>query len=359
MQRIQRLLPFLIAVLMLVPVSVDLVSGKDHTVIRAPTRAYFQESESNNQWSEADVIPVQSGSSMELHGNLSSSSDFDYFYISLTGGAGPVDRISIIPNYVNASDPNDMFLAWFWGFLPDEIDGHNSGDEVSLAVDLWYPDPLWWTSITFHASYTGRYGLIVRPYSTLVGNLKYNLTVTVTPVTPADDHNDIGSAKPLNSGSSLVSGSLTTDQDLFDWYKISAPNPIHPTILDMTFTLGAYSPDYNYGSYDWGAELDMFLMYNSRDTPLTFTSKEYRVASSTRPNFIQNGCSASPLEIDVEKNCTEMYIGVMIRSYGVASNGQRTYSTTRGSASYNLGLDINANIPNKRPVIMDAKVEPT
>ncbi|MEA3558105.1 MAG: hypothetical protein U9R75_02525, partial [Candidatus Thermoplasmatota archaeon] len=61
----------------------------------------------------------------------------------------------------------------------------------------------------------------------------------------------------------------------------------------------------------------------------------------------------------VEKNCTEMYIGVMIRSYGVTSNGQRTYSTTRGSASYNLGLDINANIPNKRPVIMDAKVEPT
>ncbi len=358
MKWIRNLLPLSIVLSMMVPVYVGAVGSDDMAFNDAPpTRAYFQESEPNDQWSAANTIPVQTGSSIELHGNLSGGGDFDHFYVNLKGGAGPVDKLEITPNYVNASDQNDMFLAWCWGFVSEEVE-NPSMDEVSLAVDLWSPDPMWWSTISFHASYTGKYGIIVRPYDSLSGNLRYNLTITVSAVSPSDSHNDRSSAKELSAGNSLLTDSMTTDQDLFDWYHITAPHDIHPTKADITFSLTSFSPNSNDGTYDWGVELEIFFLYNSRGAPSTFSKTEYRVSSSSRPNFISDGCTASPFQLKTEKNCTEMYIGILIRSYGVTSNGQRSYSTGRGSASYSMDCSIEANIPNKRPVLWDSRVEP-
>lgn len=358
MQWIQKLLPIVMVSLMLIPASLT-TAGEDDIELRSdtPTRTIFQETEANNQWSAANTIPVTTGSSIDIHGNLSGSSDLDHFYINLQGGSGSVDRVELRPKWVNASSSNDFFLAWFWGFTREEIDNSNR-NEVSIAVDYWWPTSTFFSTISFEASYTGRYGLIIRPLEGLSGNLQYNFTLSITSVTPADNHNDRASARNLPPGNSLITESMVQTTDLFDWYHFSAPHNLYPTILDLSLSITAFNPDYSQTPFEFASEIDVFVFHNSRSSPGVFTKTEYRVASSSWSNFITDGAKASPYDFRLEKNCTEMYVAFMIRSFGVDSNGNRQYSLDRGTVTYNAGFNIRPNIPNKRPVMMDAKVEP-
>ncbi len=320
-----------------------------------PTRVIVQESESNNGWSTADQVPISSGNRVELHGNLSSSSDLDFFYLTMNGGAGPVDRITITPTYIDADNENEMFVAWFWGFYPN--DNLNSPDEIPLTLGIWLANPLYWYSISISASYTGNYGFIIRPVQTLAGNLEYNFTVSMTSTTPADPYNDQGSSMDLNPGkNSLLSQGLNVGTDLFDWYHFTAPNPVHPTVLDLTLTLTSVIPNYNDGQFDWNVEVDLFILYNTRGNPNLFQRQSYRISTSAL--FQNDGCRASPFNIKLEKNCTEMYIGMYIQSLGIDSARQRSYGTTTGSATYNLLVDVSGNVPNNRPQLLEAMVEP-
>jgi len=321
-----------------------------------PTRVIVQESENNNGWSSADQVPISSGNRVELHGNLSSSSDYDFFYVSMNGGSGPVDTITITPTYIDADNENEMFVLWFWGFYPS--DDLNSPDEIPLTLGIWLAHPAYWYSVSISASYTGNYGFIVRPVQSLSGNLEYNFTVSMTSITPPDPYNDQAGSMELNSGrNSLLSQGLNVETDLFDWYHFKAPHPIHPTLLDLTLSLTSVSPNYNDGQFDWNVEVDMFILYNSRSSPNVFQKQSYRVSTSS---FFQNdGCSPSPLNVKIEKNCTEMYIGMYIQSLGIDSRGQRSYGTSTGSATYNLLADISGNIPNNRPQLLNARVEPS
>ncbi|MBN1538823.1 MAG: PKD domain-containing protein, partial [Candidatus Thermoplasmatota archaeon] len=362
MRRKILLLPLItiLALSFLVP-SVQIVKGDQMYVFggsSAPTRAYFQETESNNNWATANRIPITSGNRMELHGNLSSGNDLDFYYFTMNGGAGPVDRIEIAPTYINATSQSDYFVGWFWGFYPNNAMSTADNNALSLAIEMWIPQWTW--PVHIDASYTGNYGLLIRAAdpSTFSGKMEYNFTVSMSPVTPRDPTNDEGSAQEVPKGSTSISGGLYTDEDLFDWYHVTAPHDIHPTVLDLTFSLTNPSHDSNDGIYDWGVEVDLFVKWDSRSSPGTFQPMQrYRIALSSRTLFLSNGCSPSPFSLKLEKNCTEMYFGFMIQSFGIDSRGNRMYNTLSGSVSTSLNVNLYANIPNQRPQLLNASVD--
>ncbi|OYT44145.1 hypothetical protein B6U90_05835, partial [Thermoplasmatales archaeon ex4484_6] len=105
----RQTVPYIILALMISLSSTGIVggeTGEDGTFDEPPhapmlpTRTIIEESESNNNWASADLIPATPNTTYELHGNLSPANDYDFFYFTLTGGAGPVDRITIRPLWV-------------------------------------------------------------------------------------------------------------------------------------------------------------------------------------------------------------------------------------------------------------------
>ncbi|MFW3145247.1 MAG: PKD domain-containing protein [Thermoplasmatota archaeon] len=328
----------------------------------SPTRSYFQETEANNNWAQADALPISQNSTMELHGNLSSGSDMDFYYFRLTGGSGPVERIEVTPTYINASDDYDAFVGWFWGFYPDNNHAKSPDpDGLSLSLDIWYPIFMTYSPIHIHASYSGVYGFMVRALdpATFSGKMEYNFTVQTSFVNPADNTNNEAGAVEINRGESGFTGGLTTHEDLFDWYHVTAPHQIHPTALDMVISLGNLNPDYNDGTNDWGVEIDVWVKWDTRSSPGNFQPmQKYRIASASRTNFINAGCNPSPFSLSLERNCTEMYIGFMIQTFVISPNGQVTYGSRWGSASLSVSTNLFARIPNNRPVLKNGKVDP-
>ena len=361
----RQTVPYIILALMISLSSTGIVggeTGEDGTFDEPPhapmlpTRTIIEESESNNNWASADLIPATPNTTYELHGNLSPTNDFDFFYFTLTGGAGPVDRITIRPLWVDTDYTNQAFVAWIWSFYPTNSLSHSPSDEISSAVQIWDESTLYWGTLQFTASYSGIYGLIIRPASTLSGSLAYNFSVSVSSVTPVDPNNDRGSSMELTSLSQTVNSNLQTNTDQFDWFHFPAPNPIHPTKLDLTVSLSSTNPNYNDGIFDWGVEVDIFVYHNTRTSPQTFTTSKYRV--STMSNFQKNGCMASPASISITKNCTEMYVAFLIKAYGMDANGGISYNSYVGTAGYSANFNIIPQVPNKRPVLIDASASP-
>ncbi|MCU0798092.1 MAG: PKD domain-containing protein [Candidatus Thermoplasmatota archaeon] len=318
-----------------------------------PSRTIVQETESNNGWPSANKLPNDYGT-YELHGNITTNNDFDYFYFNLQGGSGPVDEVTVTPTFFN-NTYGDYLVGWFWAFYPDNSLSPPDIDDLSMNLEMW-DNLYYWNRLTIRATYTGNYGFIVRPAFGTTSVFLYNLTITVSSVTPSDPRNDQASSSDLSSNTVVYSDRLDTALDMFDWYHLTAPNTLHPTVLDLTTTLTNPNPDQNDGTRDIGVEVDIKVFFNSRSDQTTFNSQKYRV--STRPIFQQYGCSASPFNLKLEKNCTEMYIAYYIESYVKDNGGSKTYMTGSGSTTYTADFKVKANIPNNRPTITNGGVSP-
>ncbi|MGA1822117.1 MAG: PKD domain-containing protein [Thermoplasmatota archaeon] len=327
-----------------------------------PTRSiypYIEESESNNGWSSADRVS-NTMSIFEIHGNISNNNDHDFFSVDLDGGSGPVHQFTLKPNYIKVRNDYDYLIIWFFAFTP-EI----PNEEVVLSLGFYdVTRPTTWKTITVHASYTGTYGFRFSPYNatggSISGNIRYNVTATISSVTPRDSYNDIGSASSLDPGKSSISGTLDQWLDTYDWYHVSAPSDLHPTEMDLKFSIGATNPDYAYNNIAWGVELDLMILYNSRSSP-NFQTSVYRISKNS--DFQAGGAKVSPYYLDLYKNCTEIYIGVGIHAYGISQLDPdidyKTYTDFyQADAAYTMDLDISADIPNNRPTLLDGKVEP-
>ncbi|MGA1820605.1 MAG: PKD domain-containing protein [Thermoplasmatota archaeon] len=351
-----------IAILISLIFSSILILGSDKIdALDPPSRLIVMESENNGAWSSADQLPGTTNSRYELHGNISSSSDLDFFQIDLNGGSGPVDMFTISPNWFKMTSGMDLVVVWISAFYPD------SNSENVILVNFYDQDQTytWWRDMSFYASYTGMYGIRFEPYNittgtnAIRGNLEYNFTISISSQTPSDPTNDQGSSLSLSPGTGTINTDVNVVRDMMDWYKIPAPSSLHPTKLDMQVALNSPYPDFTSSGIYYGIELDVFVKYNSRADPGTFQTTLHRISVGT---VFQNsiGCSPSPKDILIEKNCTEMYIGLLIRSFGVnpSQPSGRTYQImTEGRTSYILKYDISANIPNKRPQLLTAAVD--
>ncbi len=347
----------------LLPVQLSAGEGEDaedgQMLSEIPTRTIVDESEINNDLPSADQLPT--AASYELHGNISSSSDRDFFTIDLTGGGGPVDMFSITPKWLEMDSNVDYIVVWISAYYP------NTDSESVILVNFYDEAGFWWRPMTFYASYSGTYGMRFEPYnssspsSPINGNIEYNFTISVTKNTPVDSTNDQGSSSPISPGKGTINTGVNVVRDMMDWYSISAPDPLHPTRLDMTLTLNSPSPDFTSGGIYYGIELDAFVLYNTRSDPGTFTKETHRLSVGTVFQMSAIGCDPSPKEIFLEKNCTQMYIGIMIKSYGVdpQNTAGRTYQImTEGRTSYVMDYEIDAHIPNNRPQLLDGSVTP-
>ena len=350
-------------VLILLPVQISAVAGEDgvddQILSEIPTRTIVDESESNNDLASADQLPTTT--SYELHGNISSSSDRDFFKIDLTGGGGPVDMFSITPKWLEMDSNVDYIVVWISAYYP------NTNSESVILVNFYDEAGIWWRPMTFYASYSGTYGVRFEPYnssspsSPINGNIEYNFTISVTKNTPVDSTNDQGSSSSISPGKGTINTGVNVVNDMMDWYSISAPDPLHPTRLDMTLTLNSPYPDFTSGTIYYGIELDVYISYNTRSDPGTFTGEVHRLSVGTVFQMSAVGCDPSPKRMFVEKNCTQMYIGIVIRSYGVDSQSTagRTYQImTEGRTNYVIDYEIDAHIPNNRPQLLNSSVTP-
>jgi len=331
------------------------VDGDGPRPIGPPSRTIVQETEPNNNgWTSANKLPNDYGT-FELHGNISTNNDLDYFYFQLQGGSGPVDEVTVTPTFFN-NTYGDYLVGWFWAFYPDNSLSPPDNDDLSMKLD-WWDNMFFWNSLTIRATYTGNYGLLIRPAYGVSSAFQYNFTVTVSSVTPQDTRNDQSSSTDLSSNTVVYSDRLDTALDMFDWYHLTAPNSLHPTVLDLTTTLTNPNPDQNDGSSDQGVEVDIIVLYNSRANPTTFQQQKFRV--STRPIFQQFGCSPSPFNLKFERNCTEMYVAYYIQCYVLDTSGQKSYLIgISGSTTYTADFKVKANIPNNRPTIVNGGVTP-
>jgi len=335
------------------------VEGTDES--GPPTRTIYQESENNGDWSSADQLSGTSNSKYELHGNISSSSDRDFFKINLNGGAGPVDGFTISPTWFDMTSPTDLVVVWISAFYPD------GNSENTLLVNYYDESEIYvnWRDMSFHASYPGMYGIRLEPYNittgtnVIKGNLEYNFTISISSENPRDPNNDQGSSQSLSSGTGTLNRDVNVVWDMMDWYSISAPDPTYPTKVDMRVSLISPYPDFtSFGIY-YGIELDVFIKFNTRTNPESFQTVLHKISVGT---VFQNvaGCSPSPKDIFIERNCTEMYIGIMLKSYGIDPNNPsgRTYQImTEGRTNYVINYEISANIPNRRPQLQNAMVD--
>jgi PKD repeat protein len=219
--------------------------------------------------------------------------------------------------------------------------------------------------MSFYASYTGKYGIRFEPYNittgtnAIRGNIEYNFTIRISSETPRDATNDQGSSQPLAVGVGSINTDVNVVWDMMDWYSISAPDPTFPTKLDMQVSLISPYPDFTSMGIYYGVELDLFIKYNTRSNPGTFRTETHRLSVGKVFQDSAN-CDPSPKDISIEKNCTEMYLGILIRSYGIdpTNPGGRTYQImTEGRTTYSIIYDISANIPNRRPQLLDAGVD--
>jgi len=324
-----------------------------------PSRTIFQETEGNNNWATANNIPISVGNTLEVHGNLSNGNDFDFYYFSMNGGAGPVDKIEVIPNYINASDQYDYFVGWLWGFYPNDAMSSADSNGVSLAIDIWYPTQIW-QGIHAYASYSGNYGLIIRPLdqTEFSGKMSYNFTLTMSSQTPKDSSNDVGSSQTLSSSSGQISTDLDMDEDLFDWYKLTAPNSLHPTVLSLNFNLVNPFPSASISGIDYGVGVDIIIKYDDRNNnPGVFHTDVYKISQELRFQTLLD-YEPTPYQLTLIQNCTEMKIGIMIEFFGVTSSGGVSYTPIDAYTGYNLGYSYYAKIPNKRPILVNGKVSP-
>ena len=67
---------------------------------------------------------------------------------------------------------------------------------------------------------------------------------------------------------------------------------------------------------------------------------------------------APPASIVVSRNCTQMYVGFLIMTFGMDASGIRQYSNEVGNTNYNALFKIIPQIPNNRPVLGQGMVEP-
>ncbi len=349
------------------------VDGDGPRPIGPPSRTIVQEIESNNGWTSSNKIPTAYGN-YELHGNVSSGSDNDYFNFDLNGGGSMVDRIGITVDYLDDTvGAEDGLIVWMMGFYPNNALAHSNDDEVTLHLEFYDQDQNWgsewWDESFIYASYTGVYGVRVFGYNFttgttgITGRLEYELNITIASMPAADAENDIGSAKTLNSGSNPTS-KLDLDSDTFDWYKVTNPDTLHPLQLSFNLAINNPNPNVVTGSIDYGVEVTLFVLYNSRATPLDYTRESVRISAFS--TFITAGLKAAPYSYALYKNCTEVYIGLMIQVYGLDGrnpNLANKYYTQdfymEGYTDYSLSnLIVKANIPNNRPTITNGGVSP-
>ncbi|MDG6225728.1 MAG: PKD domain-containing protein [Candidatus Thermoplasmatota archaeon] len=321
------------------------------------TTKVVDEVESNNDWLSANKLPSDPDSSFELHGNISPVNDFDFFYFTLQGGAGPVDRVTITPLWLDTDYSDDLIVAWIWAFYPMNSLNHNPADEISIALEFWGSDSTFWRSLSFDASYSGIYGMIIRyPSAPLQGPMAYNFSISIDRVTPRDPYNDMESSMHLNMSQQIISSDMITNRDTFDWFYLIAPDPVHPTQLALTFSMSGTYPDRIFGQYEYGIQVDVFVYYDSRSDPGNYALERFKI--SPKPNFQSAGCMAPPASIVVSRNCTQMYVGFLIMTFGMDASGLRQYSNEVGNTNYNADFKIEALIPNNRPVLRNGSVDP-
>lgn len=328
----------------------------------APTRTIVDESESNNGWSSADVIPGTQGS-YELHGNLTSG-DNDFFIVNLNGGNGPnVDRIEIDYKYMDTDYSNNVVFVLIHGFY-SQTNGDQPSFDNEILLDLkYYQEGFNWLGPAFaEAGYSGRYGVRIvaqNGSSPISGWIKYNFTVTVSSVSPTDNNNDEDNPAPITGG---FSGSMDQNDDFMDWFEVIAPGPTHPTVVDLTLDLVNPQPnDTNTGlSTHYGIQMDLYIRYNSRSDPGVYTRE--KISISPNPTFQDAGLAATPYHINLRKNCTRIEIGMVMFTFGLDSRNpnlnQKQYSLTQGATSYTLSGDVYLDVPNKRPVLKDPVITP-
>ena len=329
-----------------------------------PTRNIFKESESNDNWGSADLISNQT-SSFELHGNSSSERDNDYFYIHLDGGNGNnVHELILTPKYINTGYFYDFLFVLIYALYPDNDLNHQVDDERVMHLKYYDQDNIYttWQSARIKAPFDGIYGIrIVSQNGTgspISQQIEYNFTVNLNRVSSTDNNNLEDNPTTVTSG--RISESLDQNEDMFDWFDFTAPHPIHPTTLDLTLSLTNTFPQTTSQSIHYGVEIDIYVKYNSRSNPNTYNTDLYQVSSHI--TFQNAGLEKVPFNVEINKNCTRMVVGLTIRTFGLSSSnpvlGQKSYTDVEGETDYTLDLDIIPDIPNNRPVLLDGKVEP-
>ncbi len=337
--------------------------GKEMGAMAGPTRTIVDETESNNQWTTADQLPSSYGR-YELHGNLSAT-DNDLFYVQLNGGNGPtVDRITISKGYIDTNYWYDIVFVIIYAFYPDDNLAGNNYDANLVHLRYWDQDGLFNTGdVLADASYSGLYGIAVQaqngtnPAYPISGTIAYNLTISISSESPADSNNDEDQPQQLTLPHSE---SIDQNQDLMDWYEISAPNPIHPTDVDMTLSFSNPTPNDSGGSTNYGIEVDLYIRYNSRTYPDQFTEEIIKV--SPNPTFQSAGLKAAPYNLKINKNCTKIIIGMVMQTYGLDAKSpnlnNKQYTSVDGNSAYSITGSITADIPNNRPILRNGAVVP-
>ncbi len=335
--------------------------GKEMGPMAGPTRTIVDETENNNQWTSADQLPSSYGS-YELHGNLSAT-DNDLFYVQLNGGNGPtVDRITISKGYIDTNYWYDIVFVIIYAFYPDDNLAGNNYDANLVHLRYWDQDGLFsMGDVLADASYSGLYGVAIQAQnmtgSSVSGTIAYNFTVTISSESPADSNNNENLPQQLTLP---YSASIDQNQDLMDWYEISAPDPIHPTDVDLTLSFPNPTPNDSGGSINYGIEVDLYIRYNSRTYPNQFTEEIIKI--SPNPTFQNAGLKAAPYNLKINKNCTRIIIGMVMQTYGLDGKNpnlnNKQYTSVDGNSAYSLTGSITADIPNNRPILRYGGVVP-
>jgi len=314
-------------------------------------RSSVAESEPNNDINTADPLP-RTLTGLNVTGGVTPSDYSDFFRIDLQGGGGlHVDRLSITANSINSTDMRNMTLfVIVWGVYPP------GGDIHSIVVG--YFTSFYTPTFYFTAAYTGRYYIELRHPGAGYPSCTYNLSFTVSRVTPRDTYNDIESG--LNVTGSILNERIEEPYDYIDVYRVVAPDPDHwPT--NVTFDLDILnSYGFTSGTMAYYTLLSVYLIYPLKSNPSQLrVERTYYVTQSSRA---APGRLREPVKCQMIANFTEAYIVVVAEIEGYDSttpNLRYLGSFMNAWATYNLNnLTVKAEIPNFAPKLRDGRVYP-
>jgi hypothetical protein len=272
------------------------------------------ETESNNDFGLADTIME---TPMTLQGaRLDSTADQDFFKITLNGGGGNIDNLTVDFTSV---DYGDNWGTGYYGTLYIAIYGafekeHLLMDVVSCRVRDWNICPLAFA----HAFAPGFYYIRVmvsNPYYYYDEPINYELRITKEQTTSKDNNDIADNAIKINSG---LDEQIDMAVDMFDWYYIESPDPHnYETNFSVTVDITASLPVNTISSIDFVTQVYL-LIYHS--TPLG-TYKGETIIGNMYHRFNQ----PDPIFYYEWTEETTTYIGLYVQTLGRNDDGTGEY----------------------------------
>jgi hypothetical protein len=327
------------------------VSGGDSAQFTITRLTDVSETEPNGNQGSADTLN-KADAPLNLTGNLSVWNEVDWFKFTLTGGAGPVDNVTITPtDIIWPVGGSVALIIWVYDGYP------RSSDQNLIHSEYWWRSSGPWPSMTFFAQYNGTYYLQVQTFnSAQSGKLEYELRINVTSSTPLDNYNDIPSATALTASRSNERIEMPTEY--FDWYRIPLADDTVPTVVNMTVDVTASYSD-TWSTYTVVVVVDLFLAYRLKSNPGSLTYEMHQISRDTTETGHSN-----PKDIDFRKNITEMYVGLTLETWGYDPASPTTHYIldtphSLAWAIYSItGFKNEADYPNKAPKLSGGNVTP-